>query len=180
MKQLIEVQQQLNEEFQQFKVEFSSLQNLETQLIQFNARLQNTLDKEDTHPIFHPEENMNAETFKNVKMDEEENEIKIDDVSERQDEPQKESNEDQPLMLVKPPILPCIQVKPYKGVEVKKRSLIFYTADTFVLDDRDYIESFMLEVPNKLTNLKEGVHASLPKYVDAPFVVDTSKGEGIT
>ncbi|KAK9128255.1 hypothetical protein Syun_017052 [Stephania yunnanensis] len=37
-----------------------------------------------------------------------------------------------------------------------------------------------IEVPNELRTLKEGVHDALPKYVDAPFVVDISKGEGIT
>ncbi|KAK9107487.1 hypothetical protein Syun_023498 [Stephania yunnanensis] len=57
---------------------------------------------------------------------------------------------------------------------------IFYTANTFVLDDPDTIDSFMLEVPDELLNLKEGVHSSLPNYVDAPFVVDISKGDGIT
>ncbi|KAK9141007.1 hypothetical protein Scep_010688 [Stephania cephalantha] len=66
------------------------------------------------------------------------------------------------------------------GVEVKEHSRIFYTADTFVLDDHDSIDSFVLEIPNELRTLKEGVHAALPKYVDAPFVVDISKGEGIT
>ncbi|KAK9128562.1 hypothetical protein Syun_017359 [Stephania yunnanensis] len=49
-----------------------------------------------------------------------------------------------------------------------------------MLDDPDAIDSFVLEVPNELLNLKEDVHASLPKYIDAPFVVDISKGEGIT
>ncbi|KAK9140565.1 hypothetical protein Scep_010246 [Stephania cephalantha] len=112
--------------------------------------------------------------------EEEENDMKIDVISERPKEPQKESKENQPLVLVKPPTLPCILVKPYKGVEVKECSQIFYTTDTFVLDDRDAIESFVLKDPNELPNLKEGVHDSLPKYVDAPFFVDISKGEGIT
>ncbi|KAK9157356.1 hypothetical protein Scep_003930 [Stephania cephalantha] len=64
--------------------------------------------------------------------EEEENEMKIEVISERREEPQKESKEDQPLVLVKPLTLSCILVKPYKGVEVKECSLIFYTADTFV------------------------------------------------
>ncbi|KAK9112320.1 hypothetical protein Scep_019839 [Stephania cephalantha] len=83
-----------------------------------------------------------------------ENEMITDVISNKPEKPQIESEEDQPL--------------------------IFYTADTFVSDDPDAIDSFVLEVPNELLNLKEGVHASLPKYVDAPFVVDISKGEGIT
>ncbi|KAK9091524.1 hypothetical protein Sjap_024701 [Stephania japonica] len=109
----------------------------------------------------------------------EEVEKDIEVISERPEEPQKESKEDQPLVLVKPPTLPCIFVRPYKGVEVKERSQIFYTADNFVLDDQDEKKSFVLEVPNELLILKEGVQATLPKYVDAPFVVDISKGEGI-
>ncbi|KAK9091777.1 hypothetical protein Sjap_024954 [Stephania japonica] len=101
-------------------------------------------------------------------------------ILERSEEPQKESKEDQPLVLVKPPTLPCIFVRPYKGVVVKERSQIFYTADTFVSDDHDLTDSYVLEVPDELLILKEGVQATLPKYVDAPFVVDISKGEGIT
>ncbi|KAK9140168.1 hypothetical protein Scep_009849 [Stephania cephalantha] len=91
-----------------------------------------------------------------------------------------QSEEAQPLVLVQPPTVPCTFGIPYKRVEVKERSQIFYTTDTFVLDDPDAIDSFVLEVPNELLNLKEGVHASLPKYVDAPFVVDISKGKFIT
>ncbi|KAK9169019.1 hypothetical protein Syun_001159 [Stephania yunnanensis] len=90
------------------------------------------------------------------------------------------SKEDQPLVLVQPPTFLFTFGTPYKGVEVKERSQIFYTTDTFVLDNPDETNSFALEVPNELLNLKEDVHASLPKYVDAPFVVDISKGEGIT
>ncbi|KAK9148242.1 hypothetical protein Scep_006999 [Stephania cephalantha] len=95
------------------------------------------------------------------------------------EKPQIESKEDQPLVLVKPPTLPCTFGKPYKGVELKERSQIFYTANTFVLDDPDVTDSFVLEVPNELPNLKEGMHSSSPEYVDAPFVVNISKGEGI-
>ncbi|KAK9144690.1 hypothetical protein Sjap_004593 [Stephania japonica] len=43
----------------------------------------------------------------------------------RPEEPLKESQEDQPLVLVKPPTLPCIFVRPYKGVVVKECSQIF-------------------------------------------------------
>ncbi|KAK9168556.1 hypothetical protein Syun_000696 [Stephania yunnanensis] len=106
--------------------------------------------------------------------------LEIGVISKRSEEPQIESKEDQPPVLVKPPTLPCIFDKPYTGVEVKERSQIFYTANTFVLEDHDVTNSFVLEVSNELPILKEGVHAALPKYVDAPFVVDISKGEGIT
>ncbi|KAK9093442.1 hypothetical protein Syun_028353 [Stephania yunnanensis] len=112
--------------------------------------------------------------------EEEDNEIKIDVISYKPEKPLIESKKGQPLVLVKPPTLPCTFIKPYKGVEVKKRSQIFYTVDTFMLDDHDATDSFVLEVPNELSNLKEGVHFSLPEHIDAPFVVDISKGEDIT
>ncbi|KAK9103249.1 hypothetical protein Sjap_020503 [Stephania japonica] len=97
-------------------------------------------------------------------------------IRERPEEPQKESKEDQPLVLVKPPTLPCLPVKFNKGVVVKKRSQIFYMADTFVSDDHDVIDSYVLEVSDELLNLKEGISVELPKAIDASFVVDISKG----
>ncbi|KAK9144110.1 hypothetical protein Sjap_004013 [Stephania japonica] len=110
--------------------------------------------------------------------DEVEKDIEV--ISERPEEPQKESKEDQHLVLVKPPTLPFIYVKPYKGVDVKEHSQIFNTVDTFVLADHDLTDSFVLEVPDELPDLKERVHVALPKYIDTSFVVDISKGEGIT
>ncbi|KAK9148847.1 hypothetical protein Scep_007604 [Stephania cephalantha] len=115
-----------------------------------------------------------------AQYDDDEVEKEIEVISERPEEPQKENEEDQPLVLVKPPTLPCIFVRAYKGVEVKERSRIFYTADTFVLDDHDSTDPFVLEVLNELRTLKEGMHVALPKAIDAPFVFDISKGEGIT
>ncbi|KAK9169534.1 hypothetical protein Syun_001674 [Stephania yunnanensis] len=115
-----------------------------------------------------------------IALNEGEDEMNIDVNSEKPEKPQLESKEDQLLVLVQPPTLPCTFGTPYKGVEVRERLQIFYTAHTFVLDDPDTIDSFVLEVPDELLNLKEGMHASLPNYVDAPFVVDVSKGEGIT
>ncbi|KAK9097022.1 hypothetical protein Sjap_022519 [Stephania japonica] len=101
----------------------------------------------------------------------------IDVVLERSKEPKKRSKEDQPLVLVTPPYLP---VKFIKGVVIKELSQIFYMADTFVSDDDDAIDSYVLEVLNELLRLKEGMYDELPKAIDAPFVVDISKGEGIT
>ncbi|KAK9107336.1 hypothetical protein Syun_023347 [Stephania yunnanensis] len=109
-----------------------------------------------------------------------EDEMEIDVNSDMSEKPHIESEEDQLLVLVQQPTLPCTFGTHYKGVEVRERLQIFYTAHTFVLDDPDTIDSFVLEVPDELLNLKEGVHVSLPNYVDAPFVVDISKGEGIT
>ncbi|KAK9149071.1 hypothetical protein Scep_007828 [Stephania cephalantha] len=159
-----------------------------------------------TQPIFNPEKDMSVDTLKIfevnevtqmedylretseecevfqiepkivIALNEGENEMKIDVISDKPEKPQIESEEDQPPVLVQPPTLPCTFATPYKGVEVRERSQIFYTADTFVLDDPDTTNSFMLEVPNELLNLKEGVHASLPKYVNASFVFDISKG----
>ncbi|KAK9081926.1 hypothetical protein Syun_031616 [Stephania yunnanensis] len=102
-----------------------------------------------TQPISYLEENVNVDTLKNVEvnkvtqveeywsktaeglkfhqieleiviaLDEEENDMKIEVISDRPEEPQKESEEDQPLVLVNTPTLPCILVKPYKEVESK-------------------------------------------------------------
>ncbi|KAK9146829.1 hypothetical protein Sjap_006732 [Stephania japonica] len=102
-------------------------------------------------------------------------EKEIDVILERPEELQKESKEDQPLVLVKPPTLPCIFVRPYKGVVIKERSHIFYTADTFVSVDHNLIDSYVLEVPDELLHLKEGMYDELPKSIDASFVVDISK-----
>ncbi|KAK9142634.1 hypothetical protein Syun_012034 [Stephania yunnanensis] len=214
MKKLLDDQQRFHEELQQFSHEFPSLQNLENQLIQVNATLQNMLDEKelcDTQLISYFEENVDVDTLSNVEEnvdtpvenywrettqglevlpiepdmsiapnDDDDVALEIGVISKRSEEPQIESKEDQPLVLVKPPTLPCIFDKPYTGVKVKERSHIFYTANTFVLEDHDVTDSFVLEVSNELPILKEGVHAALPKYVDAPFVVDISKGEGIT
>ncbi|KAK9159094.1 hypothetical protein Scep_005668 [Stephania cephalantha] len=186
MKKLLDDQQRFHEELQQFSREFPSLQNLETQFIQANATLHNMLDEKElcnTQPISYSEENVNVDTLKKVEVNEnndDEAEIEIGIISERSEEPQIESKEDQPLVLVKPPTLPCIFVKHYMEVEVKERSQIIYTANTFVLDDLDMTDSFVLEVPNELPILKEGMPISLPKAIDVPFVVDISKGEGIT
>ncbi|KAK9107699.1 hypothetical protein Syun_023710 [Stephania yunnanensis] len=161
-------------------------------------------------PVFNPYEDVSVDTLKNsevnevtqvedywietseecevfqtepeiiIALNERENKMKIDVISNKSEKPQIESEEDQPLVLVQPPTLLCTFGIPYKGVEVRERSQIFYTADTFVLDDPDATHSFLLEVPNELLNLKEDMHASLPKYVDAPFVVDISKRDVIT
>ncbi|KAK9162813.1 hypothetical protein Syun_003715 [Stephania yunnanensis] len=214
MKQLLDGQQRFHEELQQFPREFPSLQNLENQLIQVNATLQNmNAEKElcNTQPISYlVEENVDVDTFSNVEENEDtsvedygrdatqglevlqiesdmsiaqnDNEkvaIEIEVVS-RPDEPQIENKEDQPLVLVTPPTFPNIFVESYAGVEVREHSQNFYTADTSVSESLNMTNSYMLEVSNELPILKEGMHAALPKYVDAPFVVDISKGEGIT
>ncbi|KAK9169383.1 hypothetical protein Syun_001523 [Stephania yunnanensis] len=135
---------------------------------------------------FTPEEDVSDDTLTNLEpeiviaLNEGEDEMEIDVNSDMSDMPQIESKEDQPLVLVRPPTLPYTYCTPYKGVKVRERLQIFYTVDTFVLDNPDTIDSFVLEVLDELLNLTEGMHISLPNYVDAPFVVDISKGEGIT
>ncbi|KAK9098649.1 hypothetical protein Syun_025694 [Stephania yunnanensis] len=115
-----------------------------------------------------------------IALNEGEKDMKIDVISDKPEKPQIKSKEDQPLVLVQPPTVPCTFGTPYKVVEVKEHSQIFYTIETFVLDNPNVTDFFVLEVPNELLNLKEGVHALSPKYVDASFIVDISKGEGIT
>ncbi|KAK9169312.1 hypothetical protein Syun_001452 [Stephania yunnanensis] len=97
-----------------------------------------------------------------IALNEGEDEMNIYVNSDMSEKPQIESEEDQLLVLVQLLTLPCTFGTPYKGVEVRERLQIFYTADTFVLDDPDTIDSFVLEVPDELLNLKEGMHASLP------------------
>ncbi|KAK9148482.1 hypothetical protein Scep_007239 [Stephania cephalantha] len=73
VKQLIEDQQRLTEEFRQFKVEIPSLKNLESQLIQFNAMPQIMIDEEElcsTRSFFYPEEDVSVDTLKNLEVNE--------------------------------------------------------------------------------------------------------------
>ncbi|KAK9135254.1 hypothetical protein Syun_014584 [Stephania yunnanensis] len=163
-----------------------------------------------TQPTFNPDEDVSVHTLTNLEVHEDiqmedylietfdecevfqiepeivialnegEDEMNIDVNSDKPEKPQIESEGDQLPVFVQPPTLSCTFGKPYKGVEVRERLQIFYTADTFVLDEPDTIDSLVLEVLDELLNLKESMHASLPKHVDAPFIVDISKGEGIT
>ncbi|KAK9094271.1 hypothetical protein Scep_025740 [Stephania cephalantha] len=166
MKQLIDNQQQfqrLLEELRQIDFEIPGLKDLETQFIQYNDRLQNMIDEEElcsAQLTFNPEEDVSVDIQARKAAD---------------------TERGRPTSGVgattHPPMHICHTLQ---GVKVRERSHIFYTADTFVLDDPDATNSFVFGVPNELLNLKEGVHASLPKYVDTPFVFDISKGEGIT
>ncbi|KAK9088420.1 hypothetical protein Scep_027502 [Stephania cephalantha] len=176
VKQLIDNEQKIYRilgEIRQIDFRIPGLKDLETKLDQYNVE-DYWRETSKECKVFQ------IEPYIVIARNEGENEMKIDVISDKPKKPQIESVENQPLVLVQPPTLPSTFGTPYKGVKLRERSHIFYTADTFVLDDPDAIDSFVLEVPNELLNLKEGVHASLPKYVDAPFVVDISKGEGIT
>ncbi|KAK9105115.1 hypothetical protein Scep_021959 [Stephania cephalantha] len=90
-------------------------------------------------------------------------------------EPQENIKEDQPLVLVKPPLVPCICVEFYIGVEENEHLEIFYTIETFVLDVSDEIKSFVLEVQDKLQSLNEGMSISLSKVTMNSFVQDYSQ-----
>ncbi|KAK9162428.1 hypothetical protein Syun_003330 [Stephania yunnanensis] len=151
MKQLIVSQQQfrqLFDEIRQIDFEIPGLKDLETQLIQYNVRLQNMTDEEElcsTQLIFNPKEDVSVDTLKTfevnevthvedywretleecevfqieqeiiITLNEGENEMKVDVISNKPEKPQIESEEDQPLVLVQPPTLPCTFGTPYKG-----------------------------------------------------------------
>ncbi|KAK9081722.1 hypothetical protein Syun_030768 [Stephania yunnanensis] len=129
-----------------------------------------------TQPTFNPDEDVSVHTLTNLEVHEDihmedylietsdeyevfqieleivialnegEDEMSIDVHSDKPEKPQIESEEDQLLVLVQPPTLLCTFGTPYKGVEVRERLKIFYTAETFVLDKPDTINSFVLEV----------------------------------
>ncbi|KAK9098829.1 hypothetical protein Syun_025874 [Stephania yunnanensis] len=85
-----------------------------------------------------------------IALNEGEDEMEIDVNSDMSEKPHIEREEDQLLVLVQPPTLPCTFGTHYKGVEVRERLQIFYTTDTFVLDDPDTIDSFVLKVSDEL------------------------------
>ncbi|KAK9151304.1 hypothetical protein Syun_009613 [Stephania yunnanensis] len=55
-----------------------------------------------------------------IALNEGEDEMKIDVNSDKPEKPQIESEENQPLVFMQPPTLPCTFGKPYKGVEVRE------------------------------------------------------------
>ncbi|KAK9160504.1 hypothetical protein Syun_006845 [Stephania yunnanensis] len=81
-------------------VEFDEFSNVDKYLSELEEILEVTSHEPDI-------------TIEQNKDDEVEKEIGV--IFERLEESQIESEEDQPLVLVKPPTLPCIFVKPYKG-----------------------------------------------------------------
>ncbi|KAK9116255.1 hypothetical protein Sjap_015202 [Stephania japonica] len=80
----------------------------------------------------------------------------------RPEDLQQESKDDQSFVLVNPPTLPYILDDFNMEVDVNKRLKTFCTADTFVLDDLEIIDSYMFEVSDKLPFLNKGVSVSLP------------------
>ncbi|KAK9121483.1 hypothetical protein Syun_019100 [Stephania yunnanensis] len=175
------------------KLDFScpGSKDLVTDLDQYIVSRPRKIDEAElcsTQPTFNPDEDVSVDTLTNleVKEDTQMEDYLID------------KSEECEIFQIEPKIVIALNEgedemkidvnsdKPEKPrIRARKTNLwehlqIFYTADTFVLDDPDTIDSFVLEVPDELLNLKEGMHASLPNYVDASFVVDISKGDGIT
>ncbi|KAK9122851.1 hypothetical protein Sjap_012453 [Stephania japonica] len=101
-------------------------------------------------------------------------EKEIDVILERSEEPQKKE-QGRPTSDVGDATHPPMLVKFTKVVVIKERSQIFYTTDTFVSDDNNAIDSYVLEVPDELLHLKEFMYDELPKAIEAPFVVEISK-----
>ncbi|KAK9117778.1 hypothetical protein Sjap_016725 [Stephania japonica] len=81
---------------------------------------------------------------------EEEVEKEIEVTLTRPEELQQESKDDQSFVLVNPPTLPYIFDDFNMEVDETERLKPFCTADTFVLDDLDITDSYVLEVPDKL------------------------------
>ncbi|KAK9096645.1 hypothetical protein Sjap_022142 [Stephania japonica] len=93
---------------------------------------------------------------------EEETEKEIEVTLTRPEDLQQESKDDQSFVLVNPPILPYIFDDFKMEVDEKERSKTFCSVDTFVLDDSEIIDLYVLEVSDKLLFLNKGVSVSLP------------------
>ncbi|KAK9117129.1 hypothetical protein Sjap_016076 [Stephania japonica] len=111
---------------------------------------------------------------------EEEAEKEIEVTLTRPEDLQQESKDDQSFILVNPPTLPYIFDDFNMEVDVKERSKTFCTADTFVLDDPEIIDSYVLEVPNKLPFLNRCVSVLLPNARGESIILGYSLLEGIT
>ncbi|KAK9116284.1 hypothetical protein Sjap_015231 [Stephania japonica] len=111
---------------------------------------------------------------------EEKAEIEIEVTLTRPEELQQESKDDQSFVLVNPPTLPYIFDDFDMEVEEKEHLKTFFTADTFVLDDSEIIDSYVLEVPNTLPFLNKGVSVSLPNARGESIILGYSLLEGIT
>ncbi|KAK9096523.1 hypothetical protein Sjap_022020 [Stephania japonica] len=98
----------------------------------------------------------------------------------RSKELQQESKDDQSFVLVNPPTLPYIFDDFDMEVDETEHSKFFCTADTFVLDDSEIIDSYVLEVLNKLSFLNKGVSVSLPSARGENIILGYSLLEGIT
>ncbi|KAK9160376.1 hypothetical protein Syun_006717 [Stephania yunnanensis] len=152
-------QQPLREDMQHMK---SKLQNLETQV---TALLEHLMDEEKLPPwpIFDSDETANADTSKSVEFDE------FSIMDEHLSEPEE--------TLYVSSLEPDITIAQYDDDGAEKEIEVISERSE---EPQKENEEDQPQVPNELPILKQGMHAALPKYVDAPFIVDISKGEGIT
>ncbi|KAK9122469.1 hypothetical protein Sjap_012071 [Stephania japonica] len=111
---------------------------------------------------------------------EEEAEKEIEVTLTRPEKLQQESKDNQSFVLVNPPTLPYIFDDFEMEVDVKERSKTFCTAGTFMLDDLKIINSYVLEVPDKLPFLNKGVSVSLPNARGESIILRYSLLEGFT
>ncbi|KAK9096114.1 hypothetical protein Sjap_021611 [Stephania japonica] len=91
-----------------------------------------------------------------VQIHEEEAKKEIDVILERPEDSQQVSKEDQSFVLVSPPTLPHIFVDFNMEVEDKERLKTFYNPQ-YISVSEGMMESFVLEVPDKLQILNKGV-----------------------
>ncbi|KAK9085727.1 hypothetical protein Sjap_026138 [Stephania japonica] len=93
---------------------------------------------------------------------------------------QHESKEDQSFVLVNQPTLLYIFDDFDTEAKETERSKTFCTVDAFVLDDSKIIDSYVLEVPDKLPFLNKGMFVSLPNATGESIILGYSLLEGIT
>ncbi|KAK9095748.1 hypothetical protein Sjap_021245 [Stephania japonica] len=82
-----------------------------------------------------------------------------------------------PLKSVK--VIGVTPVEDYYSETTQELEVFLSVVDIIIAKDEEEENEMKIEVPNELPILKEGMHASLPKAEDAPFIVDILKGEGI-
>ncbi|KAK9145235.1 hypothetical protein Sjap_005138 [Stephania japonica] len=111
---------------------------------------------------------------------EEEAEKDIEVTLTRLDELQQESKDDQSFVLVNPPTPPFIFDDFDMEVEEMECSKPFCIDDTFVLDDSKILDSYVLEVPDKLLFLNKGMSVSMPNARGESIIHGYSLLEGIT
>ncbi|KAK9094489.1 hypothetical protein Scep_025958 [Stephania cephalantha] len=196
------------EKWEQNRIEInSSCQNMSILLHEMNISIDNLINKEVFLEPIHcdQEENASVTMLRSVEEDEyffelvdelevllselnviitkvheEEAEMKNEVTLERPYDPYEESKEDQPLVLMNPPLVSCIFVEFKIGMEQKRYLEALCGVDSYVLKGEDYMETYSLEVVDELKTLKEGMFFSLPKATVIPFVRDYSKLVGVT
>ncbi|KAK9093114.1 hypothetical protein Syun_028025 [Stephania yunnanensis] len=171
---------QICDEIRKLDFSFPALKDLQTSFDRYSASLQRKIDEAvfcSTQPTFNREEDASDDTLTNLEVNDVtqvedylidtseecevfqmENEIGIA-LNEGEDEMKIDVNSDK----AEKPQIESEEDQPLALVQPPTLPCTFGT-----------------RFPNELLNMKEGSHASLPNYLDASFVVDISKGEGIT